>query len=1154
MNEYNFNEIEAKWQKHWADTNYGKSDDFSSKPKFYSLIEFPYPSGSGLHVGHCMMYSAADAHARMMRMRGYNVMFPMGWDAFGLPTENYAIKNKVKPQVVTENAVKTFKAQQQSIGYSFDWSREINTTDPTYYKWTQWIFLQFYKHAYIDGKLIEVADNDITTPRMAYQAEMPVNWCPSCKIVLANEEVINGACERCGTQSEKRKQKQWMLRITSYADRLIDDLNTVDYLDKIRTQQINWIGKSTGSEIDFKIVTDNGQLITDNLIKVFTTRADTLFGCTYVVLAPENPMVDGLKAKIKNWDEVEKYVKNAKSKSDLERTELEKDKTGVRLDGIKATNPINNEEVDVWIADYVLANYGTGAVMAVPAHDDRDWDFAKKYGIEIKEAIIPSVIDRKNPPRSDIKTVSRNVIHAIIRNPKDGKYLFLKWKKFDWLTFVVGGIETGENAIGAAKREILEETGYKNLKVIKVLGSPVKSEYFAAHKDENRIAFATPVLFELENDERDEVDSEEKEKHEVQWLDLTEVSTDRMTCAEFEIWMKRLEDVDYAFTDYGVLTNSGEFSGLTSDEAKDKITEKLKEKKSGDFTTNYKLRDWIFSRQHYWGEPIPIIHCDKCGTVPVPEEQLPVVLPEVENYEPSDNGESPLAAISSWVDTKCPACGSTAHRETDTMPNWAGSSWYFLRYCDPHNDSFFKKPTFVREEIEPTESDQTYLEEFKKIYTDLEAKGIKTWAANRFMLNGLNRKLWLHFRTISVMGWKKDLEQVEKYIINSGYSLESIYPYGKLFTKGGIRFEFVSVEEKDGKLISYSEKNTQQEMSANDLPDFPLGVLDNFHFRTVAPEYNLSHYKFISQNESETRNGLGDEEKIKFLEEWLKANNSKRLYWMPVDLYNGGPEHITLHLLYSRFWHKFLYDLQVVPTSEPYQKRIQHGIILGPDGQKMSKSKGNVINPDEMVEKFGADTLRAYIMFIGPYDQESAWNMAGIQGVHRFLKRVWNNFEKVKDTKDTNDLLVKLNQTIASVTDDLEEFHVNTIISKLMELNNAFEKCDTISPESFKSFLQILYPACPHIASELWQKLDDKTSIELTSWPTPKQEFLLSEEIEIAVQINGKTRQIIKIKPSAPEEEVENLAKNDEKISNLIQNQQIKKTIYVSGRILNFVI
>lgn len=832
MEEYDFKTIEAKWQKIWEKNRYGEAEDFSKKPKHYHLIEFPYPSGEGLHVGHCMGYGASDAYCRMKRLQGFEVMFPIGWDAFGLPTENYAIKKKVKPQEITAQAVINFKKQMKTLGYSFDWSREVNTTDPAYYKWTQWIFLQFYKHGIVDNKLVEIDDDDKTTPRLAFQAEMPVNWCPSCKIVLANEEVVAGNCERCGTQTEKRKQKQWMLRITAYADRLIEDLKNVDYLDKIKTQQINWIGRSEGTNIRFEVKSQNAKVKTDIeklFINVFTTRIDTLFGCTYVVLAPEHPLIENLKLKIKKWDEVQEYIVKAKNKSDLERAELEKEKTGVKLEGIKAINPINNEEVDIYIADYVLASYGTGACMAVPAHDQRDFEFAKKYNLPIKMVICPN--------------------------------------------------------------------------------------------------YPEPVCPILKN----------------------------------------------AFTEYAHLVDSGEFTGLISEEAQKKITEKLKEIGAGDFAVNFKLRDWIFSRQHYWGEPIPIVHCEKCGTVPLDEKDLPLELPDVENYEPTDTGESPLAKITEWVNTKCPKCGSDAKRETDTMPNWAGSSWYFLRYCDPHND----------------------------------------------------------------------------------------------------------------KQLAISDK--------------------------------LS-------------------------------------YWIPVDLYNGGPEHITLHLLYSRFWHKFLYDLRVVLTIEPYQKRIQHGIILGPDGQKMSKSKGNIINPDEMVSKFGADTLRAYIMFIGPYDQESAWNMNGIMGVHRFLKRVWKNQNLVKDTKDTTELLVKLNQTINGVTEDLETYQINTVISKLMELNNTIEKEKFISKESYKIFLQLLYPACPHIASELWEKAGFDANINDSAWPKPDRNLLMNDKVDIAVQINGKTRQIINIDTNASQAKVEKIALDDAKVKILANKDNIVKTIYVTGRIINFVV
>ena len=830
-NEYNFKTIESKWQKKWAEEKYGQSADFDDKPKHYHLVEFPYPSGYGLHVGHCMSFGASDAYCRMKRMQGFNVMYPMGWDAFGLPTENFAIKNKVKPQAVTAEAIATFKKQMQSLGFAFDWDREINTTDPEYYHWTQWIFLQFYKHAIVDNKLVEVADDDRHTPRLAYQAKMPVNWCPSCKINLANEEVIAGCCERCGTQTEKRLQKQWMLRITAYADRLISDLDSVDYLDKIKTQQVNWIGKSVGANIIFQ-VEGYSNTVHDEEIEVFTTRADTLFGCTYVVLSPEHPLLVKLGYHIQNYHEVKEYQKSAAQKSDMERTELQKDKTGVKCYGVFAINPINGEKIDIWVADYVLANYGTGAVMAVPAHDERDFEFATRHHIPIKQVI--------SVESHSIKTIERALI------------------------------------------------------------------------------------------------------------------------------------------DYGILINSGEFDGLTSAEAMTKITKKLKSLGAGDFITNYKLRDWIFSRQHYWGEPIPIVYCPKCGMVPLPDDKLPLILPEVDKYEPSDTGESPLAKISDWVETTCPKCGGKATRETDTMPNWAGSSWYYLAYT-MNQDSGMKNEQF-------------------------------------------------------------------------GHNI-------------------------------------------------------------------------------------------------FQANEKKIKYWTPVDIYNGGMEHTTLHLLYSRFWHKFLFDLGVVPTAEPYAKRIAHGIILGPDGRKMSKSFGNVINPDDIVNRFGADTLRAYIMFIGPYDQESAWNTAGVQGVHRFLKRVWQNSSKVKDADDSKESLIKLNQTIASVSADLESFHLNTVVSKLMEMNNMIEKVSHISKESWQKFLLLLSPVAPHIAAELF----DGNILDQV-WPQADEKYLSADKITIVIQVNGKVRDKVEVEPDISDDNLKELVLKLDKISMIIKGKHIKKTIIVPKKLVSIVV
>lgn len=991
--DYDFKEIESKWQKQWAENKYGKSEDFSQKPKHYHLVEFPYPSGAGLHVGHCMGYGASDAYCRMKRMQGFNVMYPIGWDAFGLPTENYAIKTGRKPQVVTKENTDTFRQQMQDLGYSFDWDREVNTTDPDYYHWTQWIFLQFYTHAIVTtdeksgytSKLVKVADDDRETPRLAYQAEMPINWCPSCKTGLANEEVIDGKCERCGTETEKKMQKQWMLRITAYADRLIKDLETVDYLDKIKTQQVNWIGKSEGSTIKFKIATSPLASRNDT-IDVYTTRADTLFGCTYVVLAPEHTLIQNIESRISNIEEVKEYIKETKKKSDLERTELIKDKTGVELKGIKAINPINGEEIPIFVADYVLASYGTGAVMAVPAHDQRDFEFATKYGIAIKQVIAPLYSTDTGPDavKADKETVTRKMITAIVKHWDEDKIFCLNWEKFDWHSFILGGIDDGETGADAAKREVIEETGYQNIKSIKKIGFETHSNFFARHKDINRYSISDCFVVQLADEEHQTPAEEHTKNHKGEWIETKRVDN-YITIQNNRYYWDIYSSGEEAFTDYGVLINSGEFDGQKSKNAMKKITEKLKVSDSGDFTTNFKLRDWVFSRQHYWGEPIPIVYCDKCGLQPLSENDLPLTLPEVEKYEPTNTCESPLSNIPNWVNTKCPKCDGSAKRETDTMPNWAGSSWYYLAYA-----------------------------------------------------------------------------------------------------------------------TCQSQKS-----------------------------------KGKSKNDSN-----------------LFENNAEELkYWLPVDIYNGGMEHTTLHLLYSRFWHKFLYDLGAVPTLEPYAKRIAHGIILGPDGHKMSKSFGNVINPDDIACEFGADTLRAYIMFIGPYDQESAWSKAGVQGVYRFLKRIWANLGNIdKDTTDSKELLIKLNQSVVGVTEDLESFHLNTYIAKLMELNNLIEKNGNISEQSYQTFLCLLYPACPHIASELWESLGFESKIEDNKWPVADKRYLVADKVEIVVQINGKVREKILVNSDISDDDLKETALDNEKIKTFISDDTIVKVIVVPKKLVSIVV
>ncbi len=799
---YNHKVVEKKWQKVWDDEKAFAATNDYTKPKYYALVEFPYPSGQGLHVGHPRPYTALDIVARKRRMQGYNVLYPMGWDAFGLPTENYAIKNKIHPKIVTENNVKHFKDQLHSLGYSFDWDREINTTDPNYYKWTQWIFLKLFKAG------------------LAYKKEMPINWCTSCKVGLANEEVVNGVCERCGAPVVRKVKSEWMLKITEYADKLIEGLNDVDYIERVKVSQKNWIGRSTGAEVDFQIKD------TEDKLRIYTTRCDTLFGVTYMVVSPEHPYLDKYKDQIKNWDEILAYREQASRKSDFERAELAKDKTGVAIDGLTAINPVNGKEVPIWVSDYVLMSYGTGAIMAVPAHDERDWEFAKKFHLPI------------------IQVVAKN----------------------------------GEEV------------------------------------DVNEAAF-------------------------------TDVAT-------------------------GVLINSDFLNGLEVKDAKEKMITFLEEKGIGEAKTNYKLRDWVFSRQRYWGEPIPIVHCDKCGYVPLDESELPLLLPEVESYMPTDNGESPLAAMTDWVNTTCPCCGGPAKRETDTMPQWAGSSWYFLRYTDPNNDEALASPEALK-------------------------------------------------------------------------------------------------------------------------------------------------------------------------------------YWMPVDWYNGGMEHTTLHLLYSRFWHKFLYDEGVVPCPEPYQKRTSHGMILGENGEKMSKSRGNVVNPDDIVNEYGADTLRTYEMFIGAFDLAASWSEDGVKGCRRFLDRVWKLQDIMTDEEGySKDLETKMHQTIKKVSNDFENLKYNTAIAAMMALLNDFYKKGSITKGELKTLIILLNPVAPHITEEMWQVIGCEGRVYQQTWPEYDEAKTVESSVEIAVQINGKVKATLGIQKDDPKDEV--IAKAKEKIADKLTGNIVKE-IYVPGRLVNIV-
>ena len=798
---YEFNRIERKWQDRWAKAGCYHAVTGDPKPKYYALVEFPYPSGQGLHVGHARPYTAMDVVARKRRMEGYNVLFPMGYDAFGLPTENYAIKNHIHPAKVTHDNIANFTKQLKMLGYSFDWDRVVDTTDPGYYKWTQWIFLQLFKKG------------------LAYKTSMPVNWCTSCKCVLANEEVVNGVCERCGSEVIRKEKSQWMLKITEYAQRLIDDLDQVDFIERVKTQQKNWIGRSTGAEVTFN--TTQG----DDLV-VYTTRPDTLFGATYMVLSPEHPYINKWKDVLTNWDDVNAYVEAAARKSDFERTELVKEKTGVKLEGVKGINPVNGKEIPIFISDYVLVSYGTGAIMAVPAHDDRDWEFAKKFGCDIIEV---------------------------------------------------------------------------------VQGGDIEKEAFT------------------------------------------------------------LKD------DTGIMVNSDFLNGLTVKDAIPVMKKWLTEKGIGHEKVNYKLRDWVFSRQRYWGEPIPLVKCPKCGWVPLPEDQLPLLLPEVDSYEPTDNGESPLAPMTDWVNTTCPHCGGPAQRETDTMPQWAGSSWYFLRYMDPHNDKALASPEALK-------------------------------------------------------------------------------------------------------------------------------------------------------------------------------------YWGQVDWYNGGMEHTTLHLLYSRFWHKFLYDLGVVPFAEPYHKRTSHGMILGEGGEKMSKSRGNVVNPNDVVDQYGADTMRTYIMFIGDFEKAAAWSDNAVKGCKRFLDRIWNLADQVKDAdaygKDNE---AAIHKTIKKVSDDIENMKFNTAIAALMSLTNQFYD-KGVNKAEFKTMLQLLSPFAPHMADELWERFGFEGMACTSRWPVYDESKTVASEVTIAVQVGGKLKTTVTIPTDSEQDAVLAVVTADSKIQKLMEGKDLVKVIHVPNKLMNLIL
>ncbi|TAK58190.1 NUDIX domain-containing protein [Patescibacteria group bacterium] len=956
MKQYDHTKIEKKWQKQWAKkklykTVEQKSVDTAKDKKCYVLDMFPYPSGEGLHVGHPKGYIATDVYSRFKRMQGFNVLHPMGFDAFGLPAENYAIKNKIHPSVAVQKNIKRYKEQLEIIGFDYDWSREVDTTDSEYYRWTQWIFLQLFKKG------------------LAYESNEPINWCPSCKTGLANEDLEDGKCERCGSVVEKKPIRQWVLRITDYADRLLKDIDGLNWPESIKESQRNWIGRSEGSEISFTVEFENGGK--PGSIPVFTTRADTLFGATALVLSPEHLWVtlatdENHKGVLKNSEEVRQYVALSKKKTEIERTDTGKEKTGVKLEGVWAVNPATKEKIPMYVADYVLPDYGTGAVMMVPAHDERDFQFAKKYGVPVKDVVRP--VHGEIHDNEEV----RKTISAVVQRKSDGKFLFVKWKEFGWVAPVIGGMDS-DTPEQAAEREVFEETGYKT-KAIRRLGSETEHHFYADNKKVWRARFDQPVYLELIDETAHLRTKEEEDRLELLWLSYEE-ALKQITHADNKIGLNRFVKDTTVVTDFGVLIDSGKFSGLISEEAKKKITEFV----GGKMVVKYKLRDWVFSRQRYWGEPIPLIHCERCGVVAVPEKDLPVKLPDVKSYEPTGTGESPLAAISKWVNTKCPQCKGKAKRETNTMPQWAGSSWYYLRYMDPKNK---------KEVVDPKKEKQ----------------------------------------------------------------------------------------------------------------------------------------------------------------------------WSPVDLYVGGTEHATRHLIYARFWHKFLYDIGVVSTTEPFMQLKNQGLIMGEDGRKMSKRFGNVVNPDDVIATYGADTFRVYEMFMGPFEQGIAWSTQNMIGSRRFIERVWKlvttsidaNLSRQKNGDSAN-LEVLFNKTVKKVGEDIQDFGFNTAISSLMILLNAMEKV-LVSKEQVGVLLQLLAPFAPHMTEELWSALGNKNSIHIAPWPAFDSTKLVEEKVTVIVQINGKVRGQIVVVKDANEDVVKKEAQENAEVAKWLWGQQIKKIIYVPGRVVNIVI
>jgi leucyl-tRNA synthetase/predicted alpha/beta hydrolase family esterase len=1144
---YNHQEIEPKWQKRFEESGVFHAQDGSEKDPFYCLVEFPYPSGDGLHVGHPRSYTALDVIARKRRMEGFNVLYPMGWDAFGLPTENFAIKTGRKPQEVTAENVATFKRQLKALGMSFDWEREINTTDPAYYKWTQWMFLELFKAG------------------LAYKDTIAINWCLSCKIGLANEEVVNGSCERCGGEVEKRDKEQWMIAITKYGDKLLEGLKDVDYLPQIKKQQENWIGRSEGAEVMFKI---DGH---EDDITVFTTRPDTLFGATYMVLAPEHALVQKIVTD-EQRAAVEAYVTEAGKKTDIERGAEDKEKTGV-FTGCYAINPVNDEKIPIWVADYVMMGYGTGAIMAVPAHDSRDFAFAKKFELPIREVVLPSVIDENNPPVEGKKAVERTMVQAIIHNPRTDKYLNLAWKEHPWMTFVLGGVDKGEDLIEAAKREVLEETGYTDLEVKRVLGGPIRAEYFAAHKDENRVAYATAIHFELTSDNQEPISDEEQAKHELVWVDRKDLNRERMSCSEIVYWLDRLEDPSAdAYCGEGVNINSDFLDGLETKEAKEKITSWLEEKGLGKAAVNFKLRDWVFSRQRYWGEPIPLVHCEKCakkkkqkvylfhgwmdnsqsGCFVNLKQNLESKGYEVFAFDAPNTDEPVFEEWLSFAKEKIEEHGV----ENISIVGHSMGGHLALKLCEEYevdqlallapvgfspSDGYFGQ---FEESL-----DEGELEIFKKYQNhDLDIQKVKENVGKVDFVFG-EKDPWITSEIVDY--YKKNFSDIAKIQIIEGAGhlsqdegVNKVSQLENIFNKQAeCGWVPVPVEELPLTLPDV------EKYEPTDNGDSPLAAIEDWVNTTcpacggeakretdTMPNWAGSSWYFLRYIDPKNDDVFADPEKLK--------------YWMPVNLYNGGMEHVTLHLLYSRFWNQFLHDQGHVPVSEPYQRRTAHGLIMAENGVKMSKSKGNVVNPDEMVAQYGADALRTYILFMGPFDEPVPWSTNGLVGVRRFLEKV-NRY--VEDWAEGEDCGTIIEPVLKKVGEDIEAMRFNTAVSAMMQMMNELvgKPCTKLQLEKI---LIMLCPFAPHLANELWERIGNEGLVEAQVWPEVDEAKLVKDVITMAVQVNGKVRAEIEIAPEASEDEAKDAALAAEGVQKYLDGKEIRKVIYVPGRILNIVV